>query len=194
MTDPDLIGLFVEPLERLRIPYMITGAVASVVYGDPRFTRDIDLVLDLGEADVERIAEAFPDHDFYVPPIDVLRREAIRPRDGHFNILHHDTALRADIYVFGDDPLHAWGFERRKRISVDEGQIWLAPPEYVILRKLEYYRDSGSDRHFRDVVMMLRISGESLERDELDRWVRELGVTEAWSAVAASVEGEPGDE
>lgn len=80
MTEPDLVGLFAGPLERLRIPCMVTGTVASVVYGDPRFTRDIDLVLDLGEADVQRLAGAFPDADFDVPPVDVLRREVIRPR------------------------------------------------------------------------------------------------------------------
>ena len=50
MTTPDLVGLFIEPLERLQVPYMITGGVASVIYGDPRFTRDIDVVLVLGRA------------------------------------------------------------------------------------------------------------------------------------------------
>ena len=51
MSDPDLIGLFVEPLESVGISYMITGGVASVIYGDPRFTRDIDLVMQLPPAE-----------------------------------------------------------------------------------------------------------------------------------------------
>ncbi|MGH7480620.1 MAG: hypothetical protein ACRELV_00565 [Longimicrobiales bacterium] len=50
MSDPDLIGLFVEPIERLELSYMITGGVASVIYGDPRFTRDVDIVLELRAA------------------------------------------------------------------------------------------------------------------------------------------------
>ncbi len=194
MSAPDLVGLFIEPLERLQVSYMITGGVASVIYGDPRFTRDIDVVLDLDEAEASRLAGAFPESEFYVPPLEVLRREIARPHGGHFNIVHHDTALRADGYLSGDDPLHPWGFERRKRISVDEGEIWLAPLEYVILRKLEYYRDSGSDRHLRDVVMMLRISGDSLDRDELDRWIRELDVHDAWRAAASYGEETLGDD
>jgi hypothetical protein len=42
----DLIPLFVEPLERSAFPYMITGSVAAMIYGMPRLTHDVDLVLD----------------------------------------------------------------------------------------------------------------------------------------------------
>ena len=53
MTDPDLVGLFVAPLEALGLQYMITGGVAAVIYGDPRFTRDIDLILELPKPDAK---------------------------------------------------------------------------------------------------------------------------------------------
>ena len=59
MTDPDFIGLFIEPLETQGLSYMITGGVASVIYGDPRFTRDIDIVLELPESGIEGLAQAF---------------------------------------------------------------------------------------------------------------------------------------
>ena len=80
VTDPDLIRLFIEPLEELEIPYMITGGVASVIYGDPRFTRDIDVVLELRGAHIGRLASAFAAGDFYVPPKEVLEEEAARPQ------------------------------------------------------------------------------------------------------------------
>jgi hypothetical protein len=50
VTEPDLVGLFVAPLEALGLQYMITGGVAAVIYGDSRFTRDIDLILELLKA------------------------------------------------------------------------------------------------------------------------------------------------
>ena len=114
MDVPDLVGLFFRPLQSIEIPYMITGGVASVIYGEPRFTRDIDIVLELEEANVEAFAGAFESGDFYVPPIDALRKEAGRLRHGHFNVIHRETALRADVYLRGDDPLHARGFQDPK--------------------------------------------------------------------------------
>ena len=178
MTAPDLIGLFIEPLERTEISYMITGGVASVIYGDPRFTRDVDIVLELRHSNIARLASVFEGGDFYVPPREVLEEEAARSRGGRFNLIHRDTALRADVYLAGDDPLHAWALSRRQRMQVEAIAIWVAPIEYVIVRKLEYYRAGGSDRHLRDVAMMLRISGELVDPRALDHWVEELGLQE----------------
>ena len=183
MTDPDLIGLFIEPLEQLGIPYMVTGGVASVIYGDPRFTRDVDVVLQLAGADVRRLAAMFAAGDFYVPPLEVLEEEA--SRGGHFNLIHRDTALRADIYLVGGDRLHRWALERRGRVLVGTISIWVAPIEYVILRKLEYFVASGSDRHLRDVAMMLRISGDRVDRPELERWIAKLDLDDAFARARA---------
>lgn len=174
VSAPDLIGLFIEPLERTGIRYMITGGVASVIYGDPRFTRDIDIVLPLQGLDIPALVGVFRDGDFYLPPSEALEEEAARPQGGHFNVIHRDTALRADIYLVGDDSLHRWALDRCQRIAFGSIQIWVAPMEYVILRKLQYYRDSRSDRHLRDIAMMLRISGDTLDRDALATWLSRL--------------------
>jgi hypothetical protein len=98
VTDPDLVGLFIGPLERLGVGYMITGGVASVVYGDPRFTRDIDVVLELHPDGVTRFLEAFAGEAFYVPPDEALLEEVNRNEGGHFKVIHRDTSLRGDIY------------------------------------------------------------------------------------------------
>jgi hypothetical protein len=174
VTDPDLVGLFVEPLERLGIPYMVTGGVATVIYGDPRFTRDIDVVLELRGRHIEQLATEFSGDAFYVPPLEVLEEEATRQSGGHFNLIHRDTSLRADVYLIGEDPLHLWAFGQRKRFDLHHLAIWVAPIEYVILRKLEYYRSSGSERHVRDVALMLRISGNQVDGRVLDAWIDRL--------------------
>jgi hypothetical protein len=79
VTDPDLVGLFVEPLETTGITYMITGGVASVIYGDPRFTRDVDIVMELTRAGIPVLASAFDEDAFYVPPSETLAEESNRP-------------------------------------------------------------------------------------------------------------------
>jgi len=187
VTEPDLVGLFLGPLEALGLQYMVTGGVASVIYGEPRFTRDIDLILELGNPAAEAFLEAFSAEDFYLPPLEALQEEIRRPRHGHFNIIHRETALRADVYLLGDDPLHAWAFDRRVRIPLEgETAIWLAPPEYVVIRKLQYRRESGSERHLRDVSAILEISGDKINFLEVDPWIERLGLEKEWKAARAS--------
>ena len=179
MTYPDLIGLFIEPFEELQLQYFVTGGVASVIYGDPRFTRDVDVVLALGVTDVERLRSAFDPDDFYVPPSEALSTEATRSTGGHFNLIHSRTALRADVYVTADDPLEAWAFEHRERITVGDLDVWIAPVEDDVIRKLQYYLASGSERHLRYAAVVLRVSGESVDREALGRWVATYDLRDA---------------
>ena len=95
-------------------------------------THDVDLVLALTDTHAAAIIRAFPEADFYVPPIEVVRIELRRSTHGHFNLIHHDTGFKADIYLAGRDPLHAWATARRKRAGNDDDAFWVAPPEYVI--------------------------------------------------------------
>jgi len=145
------------------VKYMVTGAVATIIYGEPRLTHDIDLVLEIGAEGAGKIAKNFPLDQFYCPPIEVIVIESKRRMRGHFNIIHHKTGFKADIYVAGDDPLHAWALQKRRRIKVDGESLWIAPVEYVILRKLEYYREGGSEKHLQDIAGMIEISGDQID-------------------------------
>ena len=160
MNEPTLVSLFVRPLNQLRIPYMVTGGVASVVYGEPRFTRDIDLVIGLHPRDASRFATAWSSEDF--------------------NVIHQHTTMRADIYLTGNDPLNAWAFAHAVVRRIDDDEVSLAPIEAVILSKLRYYRIGGSERHLRDIALMLRVSGALVDRAELERWATRLGVVGEW--------------
>ena len=50
------LATFIEPLERLGLPYCITGSVAASVYGEPRLTADIDVVLSTTRASSRRMS------------------------------------------------------------------------------------------------------------------------------------------
>ena len=180
MTDPSLIGLFVRPLNELRIPYLITDGVASVIYGEPRFTRDIDLVIQLHPRDVCLFVEAWPAADFYVPPVEVLEEESRLPAHGHFNLSHHQTAMRADVYLPGSDALNAWAFEHKVMRRIEDDDVFVAPIEAVILSKLRYYQMGKSDRHLRDIRRMLTISRDLVDIPELERWAARRGVEREW--------------
>lgn len=165
---------------------MVTGSVAAAIYGEPRLTRDVDLVLVLRGSQAGRLAGLFPSAEFYVPPAEVIIEESARPRYGHFNILHRDSGLRADIYLLGDDPLHAWAYGRRREVPIAGEMISIAPPEYVILRKLEYFREGGSSKHLRDIVWMLQVSEGLIDRPLLEGKVSQLGLEAPWATALAT--------
>ena len=187
MPQADLFLIFASRLDAAGIPYMVSGSVASILYGEPRLTNDVDLVVHIGSGEMSKVSEAFPLTDFYCPPEEVMIMEARRKQRGHFNLIHHATGHKADVYLFGEDPLHAWGFPKRRRIELDEGQsLWVAPPEYVILRKLQYFKEGGSEKHIGDIRGMLEVSGDAIDRDVLGHWIPRLGLTAEW---AIAVEG-----
>ena len=141
---------------------MVTGSVASIFYGEPRMTHDVDLVLALAESDIDKLGEFFPESEFYLPPSDVLRIEKARANRGHFNIIHFDTAFKADIYLTGSDELLLWGIRRRRKFQIENIEFWLAPPEYVIVKKLHYWDESGHKKHLDDIIAMLKVQGENI--------------------------------
>jgi len=99
MPAPDLnvFLLFTEPLERLGVEYVVTGSVAAMLYGEPRLTHDVDLILELArDFPPESLEAAFPPEAFYCPPAEVIEVERARPRRGHFNLIHHETGFKAD--------------------------------------------------------------------------------------------------
>ena len=179
MLGPDLLLPFLEPLEALGLPYMLTGSVAGILYGEPRLTHDVDIVVALRRADATRIVQAFPGNAFYCPPEEVIIIEVKRGHRGHFNLIHHETGFKADIYIAHDE-LHRWALASTRRIRVGQIEANVAPPEYVILRKLEYYRDGRSDKHLTDIRSILDVSGDLIDRRTIAERAEALGLSDTW--------------
>ena len=183
MPEPNLFLIFVSRLNASGMRYMVTGAVASIIYGEPRLTHDIDLVLELDDESAQKIVEAFPLDEFYCPPIEILKIEVKRPLRGHFNLIHHKTGFKADVYIVGQDELHHWAMSSRRKFDVRGELIWLAPPEYVILRKLEYFREGGSEKHLNDIASMIEMSSEQINFEELQNKIKENALEKEWQTV-----------
>ncbi|MBN1905817.1 MAG: hypothetical protein JW927_12045 [Deltaproteobacteria bacterium] len=175
--------IFLSLLEVNNITYIVTGSVASIIYGEPRLTHDIDLVIELDTKDAQKIVDAFPDDKFYCPPIEVIKLEIRRPFRGHFNLIHHESGFKADIYLSGKDFLHKWAIENRKRYKLGNCDIWVAPPEYVILRKLEYFKEGKSDKHLTDIKNILEISGDLIDFDTLLDMITDHNLDAEWGLI-----------
>jgi hypothetical protein len=180
MLDPDLIGTFVMPLERAGITYMVSGSVATAILGEPRNTLDVDLAVFPAPAQIPLFADIFPVSDFYVPPPEVITIECRRPARGHFNIIHHGSGFKADIYPSKNHPHLQWALDHLKRVATPVGEVSIAPPEYVILHKLDFFREGGQDKHLRDIAGV--INQQDLDLAFLEQAVHQLRLTAEWQA------------
>ncbi|HOU89722.1 MAG TPA: hypothetical protein PLU22_01690 [Polyangiaceae bacterium] len=182
MREPEPFLVFVDKLAELGVPYMVTGSVAALLYGEPRLTHDVDVVVDLASrAAIHRLPELFPDDAFYCPPLEVIVQEASRRQRGHFKLIEQLTGLKADVYLANEDPLALAGLQRRRSLEVGGRPLVVAPPEYVVVRKLEFFREGGSEKHLRDIEGILRVSGELVDEPWLEGWVRRLGLEALWA-------------
>jgi len=181
MQQHEIFLLFTAPLERAGFEYMATGSVAAMVYGTPRFTNDLDVVLLIPPERINEFVLLFPLREFYCPPIEALAVETRRPQNGHFNIIHHQTGYKADMYVCAQDELHRWAMQHKKRITLGVGgSIDIAPPEYVIIQKLIYFREGGSEKHLQDIRGMLAVSGDLFDYTFIKAWIDNFDLNRQW--------------
>jgi hypothetical protein len=177
----------VEVLEAADIPYFVTGSAATIYYGEPRFTNDLDIVAEIRESHIPNLLAAFPSPEFYLSP-DALR-DAIRRRS-MVNILHPGFGLKVDLIVPASTPFNTSRFQRKVRVHPSEGQqAWYSAPEDIILKKMDFYREGGSDKHLRDITGMFKVMGDQIDTTYIAEWAARLDLEEIWALVLARTGG-----
>jgi hypothetical protein len=177
----ELLQKVAEVFERNQIQYLVTGAIASVAYGEPRLTNDIDIVAAIKKEHIPNLLEAFPPDEFYASEEAI--KDAIR-HQGQFNIIHPSSGLKVDVIIRKDTEFDRSRFSRIRRIQPAESyQANFASPEDVIIKKMEYYKEGGSEKHLRDITGILKVGGEEIDRAYIDRWAQRLDLIEIWEAV-----------
>ena len=180
MASPDLLRRLAQALEQLDVPYLVTGAVASIYWGEPRLTRDVDVVVELRAAHLPRLLAAFPAPEFYAD--DEAAAMAVRRRR-LFNIIQPATGLKIDVMVATMDAFDRSRFARRRRVDAGGFGADFSAPDDVIVKKLVYYREGGSEKHLRDVAGVLLINGPQVDNDYVMRWAERFGVADVWHLV-----------
>jgi hypothetical protein len=169
--------------EANNIHYRVVGSMASMAYGEPRFTNDVDMVAELNEAHVAVLCSAFPPPEYYVS--EIAMRQAI-DRRSQFNVIHPASGLKVDVIVPPDTEFSRSEASRIRRLSSEgEYSAWFGSPEDILLHKLIYYRLSGgtSDKHLRDIAGMMKLMGDKLDQNYLSSWTTKLGVRSEWDTV-----------
>mgnify|MGYP001153920088 CR=1 FL=1 len=182
----ELLQRIIEALDQLDIPYLVTGAVAAMAYGEPRLTNDIDIVAAIEERHVAGLLAAFPHEEYYLS--EEMIREAIKRRL-QFNIIHPSSGLKVDIIVRKGTPFDESRFSRIRRIRPAESYTAnFAAPEDIIIMKMQYYRDGGSEKHLRDITGILKVSRDEVDRTYTADWSRRLGLTDVWEMILKRID------
>ena len=173
----DVLAIVGERLAFLRVPFMLTGSYAMAYYATPRMTRDLDIVVELRDVDVDRLVATFAT-DFYIDP-DAARAAVKAQR--LFNLLHLDSGIKVDFIVRKDTTYRLTEFSRLRAVELGRVQTWIASREDLILSKLVWVREADSELQRRDVRALL---AGPLDREYLEQWAAKLDVAKLLAEVA----------
>lgn len=167
-------SLVARALEDLGVPYFIGGSLASTLHGEPRFTRDADLVAELELRHAAPLARALAGA-FYVDEESIYL--AIL-RKGSFNVIYLATAFKVDVFVSKLRPFDRSSFARRETAQGEGYDVYVSSAEDTLLAKLDWYREGGevSDQQWRDVLAILTVQGDRLDLPYLRTWAEALNV------------------
>ncbi|MBC8496652.1 MAG: hypothetical protein H8D37_03225 [Chloroflexi bacterium] len=198
MTEPmlpysDFVRLVLAALNAAEIPYMIGGAVAAWAWGEPRATRDLDIVVQVHIEAVNRLSEELTARDMLVPADIILNCLLDDRADIPLNAIHIHSGYKADIYLLREgDALREEAFRRRKLVDLgpEIGNVFLHTPEDLIIYKLWYYSLSKQTKHLRDITAIANTLGNDLDQEYIRRWAEEKEVISLWNELLARIKSE----
>jgi len=180
VTLEDLLSRLIPILEEVRIPYMVTGSVASSAHGAPRSTRDVDIVIAPTRAQLVALMQQFPSSDYCADELQAL--QALTQRS-QFNVIDHSTGWKVDFIIAEDSDYGRTALARRKAIEVAGKVVYVASAEDVLIAKLRWANLSGSERQRQDAAGIVITQAEKLDVAYVADWVQRLGLKKEWEAV-----------
>jgi len=174
----DILKLVCKRLEEANIPYMLTGSFAANFYAVPRMTRDIDIVIEIFKVDAEKLFQSFK-NDFYIESESIT--DAIKYQ-GMFNIIHNESVFKVDFITRKDSSYRNTEFQRKRRVKLDDIEIWIVSPEDLIISKLYWAKDSLSGMQINDVKNILQ-SITNIDNDYIQSWIQALKLDHVYEKV-----------
>jgi hypothetical protein len=177
MILPEALARVASALDAAHIDYMLTGSFASVFYGLPRSTQDIDLVISATPQQLRDFVGSLPTAEYYA---DIDAALEAHQRELLLNVIDLKTGWKIDLVVRKSRAFSQEEFSRRKKIKIDETALFVASAEDVVVAKLEWSKLSQSKRQIEDAAGILRMQWNSLDRPYLEKWVRQLELETQW--------------
>lgn len=177
----------VKILNELEIPYIVTGGIAILIWGRPRFTADIDIVVELDWGKIDNLEKAL----MALGEFGYVDKEAMRDalkNKGEFNFIDGNTGVKVDFWVAGNNELDKSKMARRRTRKILGKTVYFISPEDLILSKLHWYTMGESTRQLEDIESVLKISGEKLDMKYIKKWAKKMGVLDILNNVINSKE------
>lgn len=171
----DVLKTVTRRLNRTNIPYMVSGSIAANYYTVPRMTRDIDIVIELKEADIDKFVSLFQS-DFYIDR-EVIKKEILR--QGIFNLIHNRYVIKIDFIIKKSSAYQETAFSRRKEVLIKSNPMWFISPEDLVVSKLSWAKDSYSEMQLRDVRNLIE-TVDNLDLKYIDNWISQLGLEQIY--------------
>ena len=180
-VEEQVLGGVIAMLERLQVPYMVTGSIAASYYGRPRSTHDADVVIDPAPAQLDQLLHALEAAGFYV---DADGARAALGQHRQFNAIETTRAVKIDLILKKPRPFSVEEFSRRQRVDFPfAAAVATVTPEDAVLSKLEWARQAGdSERQLRDAAGIVEVHA-ALDREYIGRWAVQLGVLDLWTRI-----------
>ena len=153
---------------------MVSGSLASSFHGDPRATNDFDLVIDPNLKSLNRFVESLPG-DWYASKD--AAQAALRQRS-MFNVIDVASGWKADLIIRKDRSFSLLEFSRKVPAKILGIEVAVVSAEDSILSKLEWSRESGSDRQYHDALGVALLNLKGLDKDYLKQQSKDLNVEE----------------
>jgi hypothetical protein len=182
----DFLKIILSVLENAGIDYMIGGAVAVWSWGEPRSTQAIDLVIHLGVEQVNALSKELEKVDIYLPP-DIILDNLFETRfDLPINAIHGSSGYKAEMFLLReDDEFCKTAFQRRVKVNFGSeiGEVFIHSPEDLIIYKMLYYSLSQQTKHIRDIGSIIKILGNKLDYDYINKWSTKMQLVPIWREI-----------
>jgi hypothetical protein len=171
MTPQELLMAISNILEELEIPHAVTGGFAVTVWGIPRYTADIDIVIEFADKNIKPLAKKLVAIDKDVHINEDAMREALMYH-GEFNSIHPDTGLKVDFFVQDNSSYNALKIKRAILRDINGQKIPFVSPEDLILSKLIWSKESESQKQAGDIKSVLRNPTLTLDMKYIKGWAQ----------------------
>ena len=157
-------------LEKLKIDYAVTGGMAIYVWGRPRFTSDIDIIIERAPTQADALVAVLK----LLYKAGYVERDAVERamrRNGEFNFIDGRTGVKVDFWVLDKSGFSKAQLSRRVKRVVRKQKVYFVSAEDLILSKLLWHRESESSKQLQDVESIVKIQ-KKLDWKYLRKWAK----------------------